>query len=92
MNIYAYKPSRMQNESAAAISDEVLRARTKFPRNNLLTIALGEEYGELCKAQLQRRPRAEIVREAIQVAALAVRIIEEGDSNFDNVTDAEAKL
>lgn len=33
------------------IAEEVLRARDKFPGTDLLTVALGEEFGELCKAR-----------------------------------------
>lgn len=67
-----------------AIRAEVINARTKFPSNKKLLAALGEEYGELCKALMQDRPRDEIEREAIQVAAVAVRILEEGDADFEN--------
>lgn len=40
---------------------------------------------------LQGRPRDEIEREAIQVACVAVRIIEEGDETFENAP-SETKL
>lgn len=65
-----------------AVIAEVLNARTKFPGNKHLLAALTEEVGELAQAMLQDRPHDEIEREAIQVAAVAVRIIEEGDSAF----------
>jgi NTP pyrophosphatase (non-canonical NTP hydrolase) len=65
-----------------AITAEVMRARTKFPGNAKLLAALTEEVGELAKAMLQRRPKDEIEKEAIQVACVAVRILEEGDSDF----------
>jgi len=65
-----------------AINAEVMKARLKFPGNAKLLAALVEEVGELAKALLQRRPKDEIEREAIQVAAVAVRIIEEGDADF----------
>lgn len=74
-----------------AISAEVCRAREKFPGNRLLLAALTEEVGELAKAMLQDRPSDEIRREAIQVACVAIRIIEEGDSSFTNLTEAETK-
>jgi NTP pyrophosphatase (non-canonical NTP hydrolase) len=74
-----------------AIHAEVVRARQKFPGNRHLLAALTEEVGELAKAILQRRPGEEIEREAIQVACVAVRIIEERDSAFDDLTDAESK-
>jgi NTP pyrophosphatase (non-canonical NTP hydrolase) len=75
----------------SAIKAEVTRARLKFPGNRFLLAALTEEVGELARALLQRRPREEWEREAIQVACVAVRIIEEGDATFDDVTSAEAK-
>lgn len=73
-----------------AINAECMKARLKFPGNNLLLAALMEEVGELARALLQRKPKDEVEREAIQVCAVAVRIIEEGDATFANVTDAEA--
>jgi len=72
------------------IAEEVLRARKKFPGNRFLLAALTEEVGELARATLQRKPE-NIIKEAIQVAAVAIRIIEEGDSAFADVTDDEAK-
>jgi NTP pyrophosphatase (non-canonical NTP hydrolase) len=66
-----------------AISAEVVKARSKFPGNKHLLATLLEEAGELAKAMLHDRPREEIEREAIQVCAVAVRIIEEGDAAFD---------
>ena len=74
-----------------ALTAEVTRARIKFPGNRLLLTALMEEVGELARAYLQRRPKEEIEIEAIQVACLAIRIIEEGDSIYLDVTDNEAK-
>ncbi len=68
-----------------------MRARLKFPGNRHLTVALGEEYGELCQAQLQGKSRDEIEKEAIQVACLAIRIIEEGDASFVDLSAAEKK-
>lgn len=68
------------------ISNEVLRARTKFPDNEKLLAALVEEVGELAQAMLQRKSPAEICKEAVQVACVAIRLIEEGDSDFDRET------
>lgn len=64
------------------ICAEVGRARTKFPDNQKLLAALMEEVGELAAAMLQRKDPAAVRKEAIQVAAVAVRLIEEGDSDF----------
>lgn len=76
--------------SLDAIAREVTRARVKFPGNRFLLAALTEEVGELAQAMLQKRPGEEIAKEAIQVAAVAVRILEEGDASFADITDVEA--
>jgi hypothetical protein len=65
------------------ISEEVDRARVLFPQNRRLFAALVEEVGELAKALVENRPLAEIRAEAVQVACVAVRLIEEGDSTFE---------
>jgi hypothetical protein len=67
----------------SAITAETIHARLKFPGNKHLLAALVEEVGELAQAMLQDKPRDQIEREAIQVATVAVRIIEEGDAAFD---------
>ena len=66
------------------IAEEVVRARAKFPDNRHLLAALTEEVGELAQAILQKKPREEVQKEARQVACVAIRIIEEGDSAFDD--------
>ena len=71
-----------------AIAAEVFRARLKFPKNRNLLPALMEEVGELAQAFLQRKPKDEIEKEAIQVACVAIRILEEGCPEFDAI-DAE---
>ena len=69
------------------ISDEVAAARAKFPETTHMLAALVEEVGELAQAMMEH-DRAqgtsvqEVLREAIQVAAMAVRIAAEGDNNF----------
>lgn len=73
-----------------AVGREVERARMKFPGRRFLLAALTEEVGELAQAYLQKKPRAEIQKEALQVACVALRIFEEGDSIFDDITDREA--
>lgn len=37
---------------------------------------LGEEYGEVCKAVIEHRPPDDIVREVVQVIAVAIRLAE----------------
>ncbi len=73
------------------IAEEVQRARAKFPGRRFLLAALTEEVGELAQAFLQKKPADEIRKEAIQVACLAIRIIEEGDSSFDDITARESQ-
>ncbi len=78
---------------AATIVDvaaEVSRARTKFPGGKLLLPALMEEVGELAQALLQKRPKDEWRKEAMQVACVAIRIMEEGCPEFAELTDEEA--
>lgn len=83
--------ARPERETLAALSDEVKRTRAKFPGNRFMLAALTEEVGEVARALLQRKGSAEVRREAIQVAAVALRIVEEGDASFDDITNAEAK-
>ena len=74
-----------------ALDAEVMLARRKFPGNRFLLAALLEECGELAKAMLQKKPRDVIEREAIQVACVALRICEELDASFADITAAESK-
>ena len=81
---------QLQHLSIADLEAEVFRARTKFPGNALLLAALVEEAGELARELLQRGGDDRIRKEALQVACVAMRIYEEGDATFANVTDAQA--
>lgn len=74
----------------AALTGEVTRARRKFPGSRFMLAALMEEVGELAQAIIQKQPAENIRKEALQVACCAVRMLEEGDSSFDTITDAEA--
>jgi NTP pyrophosphatase (non-canonical NTP hydrolase) len=74
----------------SAIESEITNARNKFPQNRYLTVALMEEVGELAKAELHGEPVARIRNEAIQVIAVAVRIIQEGDASLQYL-DEEAR-
>ena len=71
----------------AAVRSEVMHARLKFPKSRFLLAALMEEVGELAQAILQGKDRDEIEKESIQVAALGIRICEEGDSSFDDADE-----
>jgi hypothetical protein len=76
---------------AAQIDEELRRARNKFPDNKHINTALAEEVGELSQALLwteetfnghPRASSADVRREALQVAVMAIRVITEGDSDF----------
>lgn len=64
------------------LMSELDEARAKHPGNAKLLAALVEEVGELAQALLKRKPDSDIRKEALQVACVAIRIIEEGDSDF----------
>lgn len=70
----------------AEIAAEVARARALFPGSEFRLAALVEEVGELANAMLEHRLGKDtlehIREEAVQVAAMAIRIAEEGDSTF----------
>lgn len=82
----------LNSETIYAIGVELRNAREKFPANTNLIPALMEEVGELASAFLELRfaverkdspaelssRRSKIDHEAIQVIAVATRIIEEG--------------
>lgn len=61
-----------------ALSSEIVRGRTKFPGHRFMLAALVEEVGELAGG-IVAGDRGAIIREAIQVAGLGIRIAEEGD-------------
>lgn len=65
----------------ARIEHELEHARGKFPGTAHLTVALMEEVGEMSRNILEGDWEL-ARREAIQVATVAIRIIEEGDSDF----------
>ena len=64
------------------VIEEVIHSRTKYPTNRQLMGALIEEAGECTKALFGEVPNANVTREAIQVAAVALRIATEGDADF----------
>jgi len=65
---------------------ELQFAMTKFPSPNLTLPALIEEVGELAQALLKHKYEkggvVEVYAEAVQVAAMAIRIALEGSSEF----------
>jgi pyruvate/2-oxoglutarate/acetoin dehydrogenase E1 component len=60
---------------------ELGRARAKFPGDNVTMLALMEEVGELAKATFEE-PRANVRKEAIQVACMAMRIVLDDDATL----------
>ena len=91
---YPYYPDSLHIATVRELDEEVERARTKFPKNAFLLAALTEEVGELARALLQRKTgtgKGSIKAEALQVACVALRIYEEGDATFANLTDEQAQ-
>lgn len=72
----------MKLDTFHQINKELVRAREKFPDNKYLLTALVEEVGEVAKAFLEKKPD-EVISEAIQVAAVAIRILEENDPIYN---------
>lgn len=77
----------------ADVEREVASSRAKFPSNKNMIVALTEEVGELAKGFLDleqgkhHRPTdaaasCDIYEEAVQVAAMGLRIALEGDAGF----------
>jgi len=79
------EPTQPEGE-ARALADEILRelvrARTKFPGDNVTMLALMEEVGELAKASFEES-RDRVRKEAVQVATMAMRVVLDGDSTLD---------
>lgn len=64
------------------VGEEVQNARDKFPGRELTMTALTEEVGELARA-LMDESRQRVYNEAVQVAAMAARVVLDGDSGAD---------
>ncbi|WP_345815333.1 Lar family restriction alleviation protein [Paraburkholderia sp. PREW-6R] len=62
------------------VRTELIRARSKFPGDRIMTIALAEEFGELCKAVLDESA-ANVRKEAIQTAVMCARVVLDGDGS-----------
>ncbi|MDR5170699.1 hypothetical protein IHQ56_02600 [Methylobacillus flagellatus] len=63
------------------VHQELERARSKFPGDNITGLALAEEFGEVIKAALEE-PAANVRKEAIQTAVMAARLVLDGDSSL----------
>ncbi len=71
----------------AMVRGELGAARKKFPETTHMLAALMEEVGELAQAMMQHdtdgsQTIAMVLREAVQVACMAIRVATEGDENF----------
>lgn len=101
------EPSRVRDGTMGLIEAEVARARAKFPAGRHLMVALTEEVGELAEALLKTEEegdlsshrvntdvsrRARVREEAVQVACVAIRIIEEGDADFPGSVPGEGEV
>lgn len=64
----------------ADVRKEAERARGLFPGDTLRTLAFAEEAGEVVKAVLDESPER-VRKEAVQVAAMAARIVLDGDGS-----------
>lgn len=72
----------LRSASLHDLTCEVMRARRKFPSNRHMLAALIEEVGETAKALMEKEGRDRIRAEALQVACVAMRLYEEGDSDY----------
>lgn len=70
-----------ENQLIIEILAELKRARTKFPGDNVTTLAMAEEAGELATAVFEE-PRANVRKEAVQTAVMAMRVILDGDATL----------
>lgn len=73
----------MKEQTRLLIIAELIKAREKFPSSLLPMIALTEEVGELANAILSES-HEQIIKEAVQVAVMAIRVLEEGDPTTDD--------
>ena len=60
---------------------ELGRARAKFPGDNVTTLAMAEESGELATAVFEES-RAAVRKEAVQTAVMAMRVVLDGDATL----------
>ena len=70
---------------AQRINHELMLSRRKYPGNANMTAALLAEAGELAGALLKSDSRENIEEEALQVIAVTLRILLEGDSSIPRV-------
>ena len=83
-DVQAFKGSTgPQRSTLAHIHAEVIRARMKHRGNKHLLGALAEEVGELSHELLENGGKQRIYEEAVQVACVAIRIMEEVDGDYE---------
>lgn len=70
-----------EHELITEIFAELERARTKFPGDNVTTLAMAEEAGELATAVFEE-PRDAVRKEAVQTAVMALRVVLDGDATL----------
>ena len=85
--LIAYEVAPGASQALGDVADEIGRAIEKFPDNEHQLTAMNEEVGELNQAILENHhgdvPAKEVYEEAIQVAAMAIRVATEGDHSFN---------
>tara|TARA_R110000751_G_scaffold271365_2_gene371401 strand:+ start:243303 stop:243617 length:315 start_codon:yes stop_codon:yes gene_type:complete len=81
MNNYEDDNRIQINALLEEIKAELAHARGKFPGDNVTMLALMEEVGELAKATFEE-PRANVRKEAVQVAVMAMRVVLDGDATI----------
>ena len=85
--LIAYEATPRTSQALEDVVDEIGRAIEKFPDNKHQLTAMNEEVGELNQAILENHhgdvTAREVYEEAIQVAAMAIRVATEGDHSFD---------
>ncbi len=65
---------------------ELAHARSKFPGDRIMTLAMAEEFGELVKAVLDEHS-SDVRKEAVQtaaMAAMAARVVLDGDASVND--------